>query len=429
MNEETLALASMRAAEIREQGETHLFLLRPENREGEKQEIMVAARDIITARSLVPVIEALLLRGYPVSILADQPAEGYLRSAFKDRDLEELQPKIESDMLEEVSPLAAIGERNPALMISDMSATGGPAVEFYATETAEGYGEGETNKIPTVWIESFWGAATRDYQLGFNVRPDVICAFDQESLEMDLAKLKERGITDITPEQFVVTGSPVFDELAHEEDRDEVTERVRGALGVGQGDFMVAYMGSTPPEDLLSLEHFINSLNNIDTQGKQLKIAARIHPSVFREGPLSLYKEQYEQLLGTITQGEVLDTMGKFTTDEIAKATDMVVSEYSTEGIKAVYRGKISLFMLLPELGAAGLKASVGMDTLPVIESGAAIGVFDQMKLTESLQGALNPEVQKQLRQAQQAGYHLDGKNTERIVGVIESQLSKDKES
>ena len=397
------AEAAERQAEIIEKGETKFYYLPAKDSQSEKPEILIGARDMGPVQSLLPVIQALAQKGYPLSFQVDQPAEKSLLEQVP--DLEEIELS---------TPLAAIAERKPGLVLSSISGTGGPGIEFYQTVTAEGFGNSEEEHIPTVWVEDFWGVATQVSTLANHVQPDVICAFDEFSRDMDMLRLQDAESNtrsgSVHEPRIVVTGSPAFDALAHEPNREADTKRVRSELGITEHEMLIASLGGRPPKDLENLKLFVESMKQIDLGEKKVKITARIHPSVFGSGELSKYRGEYEKLLVDLGEIGYVDTMGKFTTDEIALAADMIVSSYGTEGVKAVYRGKISLFMLLPGLGADGLKEAVGMDTLPVIESGASIGVF-------------RPEDMKEIHEAQARHHHLDGKNTERIVEAIESLL------
>jgi hypothetical protein len=102
----------------------------------------------------------------------------------------------------------------------------------------------------------------------------------------------------------------------------------------------------------------------------------------------------------------------------------LIISPYSTAGIENVYRGKPSMFMLLPGLGAASLKDSVGLETLPVIEDGASIGVFQEKDMKSELERLLDPKCQKIMKEAIHTYHHLDGDNTRRVVELIEKILN-----
>jgi hypothetical protein len=198
-------------------------------------------------------------------------------------------------------------------------------------------------------------------------------------------------------------------------------------LGVEKDDLMISYVGGIPPEDLENLRLLVEALNEIDFGEKKVKFTARIHPDIFTNCSLAAHRAAYQEILSGLRSCELIETIGKFTTDEVNKATDAVVSSYSTEGIKAVFRGKLSLFMLLPNLGLDSLiRESGGMETLPVIESGASIGVFRQEHLVESLPRLLLDSItQEKIKRAQVEHHSLDGKNTERVVRVIEELLKK----
>jgi hypothetical protein len=358
------------------------------------------------------VISELLNRGYPISLLTDQPAEEFLGNEF---------PRMEE--LKTDFAMGAIAEREPGLILSGISATGGPGIEFYLTETAKGYGEKILNNIPSVWIEDFWGVATRKGQINFSVKPNYVCAFDKFSKLLDITRLKEANIDEPTSEKFIVTGSPAFDEISNEQNGVKVREEVRNKLNLSTNETLMVYMGDAPPDDLQNLKILIENLNKQEFVGKDLALAIRIHPAVLSDGKWSKYRKEYERQFSLFKNGRLLETMGAFSVDEVGIASDLVVSPYSTEGIKAVYRGKPSLFMLLPGLGALGLKESVDLETLPVIESGASIGVFQIENMMDGLKKLLDPRYQEAMRKAAHTYHRLDGRNTRRVVELVEEIL------
>lgn len=414
---ETIEIARVRAKEMKERGETKFFVLQPEKDGKDKPEILVGARMQGAINALVPVVEELSRRGYPVSFLADNPAEKTIRAKF---------PSAKE--VEVSDPLQVVAERDPGLILSGLSINGGPGIEFYLTTDAEGDQNAGIRKIPTVWVEDFWKASTRG-QDTHRVFPDVICSFDEDSRKMNEAALeKDDPVISHkikTNTKFVVTGSPAFDQLSQEKDIEQVRERVRTELKMKDGQLLITYIGDMPPEDLENLQLLVEALNQIDFADSKPKFTARIHPAIYGSGPLSVHKREYERIISQLTSCDSVDTMSLFSTDEVAKSTDAIISDFSTEGVKAVYRGKLSLFMLLPKLGLDCLKRDTdGMETLPVIESGASVGVFKKEDLFEKLRGLLLDEnIQSRIRSIQQSRYKLDGKNMERVVEVIEDLL------
>lgn len=420
LSPEVEASAAARAAEIKERGQTRLFVLPFEKREGEKlagkAEILVGARMQGAINALLPVIKKLQSKGHPISFLVDQPAEAIVRAQF---------PTAQE---QDVDPLAALDSRNPGLILVGNSINGGLGIEFYLTATAEADAKSGDSRIPVVCVEDYPGASIRG-QTNYNFFPDVVCAFDEGSEEYDKQRLKDdpngKGMLALERTKFVVTGSPAFDSMTTENSQ-AVQYQVRAELGLRQGDLVLTYIGGVPPDDLKNLRILVENLNKIDFGEYRPKFIARIHPAIIH-GRLDSYKQAYAELLGSLKSCEVVNTMGLYTTDQIAQTTDVIISDYSTEGIKAAYRGKLPLFMLFPDLGGKGLKAETGMDTLPVIEKKAGIGVFSEADMEQGLRRLLlDKESQARLRDAQRQYYHLDGHNADRVVEVIE-QLLKNK--
>ena len=201
---------------------------------------------------------------------------------------------------------------------------------------------------------------------------------------------------------------------------------MREALKIAEDEIFIAWMSGLPEEDLKSLNIFINNFNKLELGGKKIVLTSRIHPSVLNEESLlSQYKKEYEELFQTFKNGKIVDTMGRFETKEVAIAADIVATEGSTEGLKAVYRGKPVLFMLLPGLAGDHLRNNVGLETLPEIKSGASIGVFKEEDTKQALKNLLDQEYQKTMLEAQQKYHKLDGQNAKRVVDAVEKLLAE----
>lgn len=416
LRKEDLEQAKKRSIEIKEQGETKVFTLQPEKRINGREEILVGARMQGAINSLLPVVRELLKKGYPISFLADQPAEKTLRAEFPDL------------VEQKIDPLSAVAERDPGLILSGVSIAGGPGIEFYLATESKGDKKRGVKNIPTVWVEDYWKGSIR-CQDTYNVFPDVVCTFDEASKDKDIKHLKENadkgGQEMLENTKFIVTGSPAFDELASETKRQREEARVK--LHIADDEVLVTYMGGKPPSDLKNLEALIGGLNQIDFGDKKIKFAARIHPAILGTGPLSKYRDSYSELLSKFRSGVVIETMNVCTTTEVRQAADLVVSDFSTEGIKAVFRNKLALFMLFPDLGAKDLEKAIGERTLPIIESGASVGVTRPEELAQSLRDLiLDPKRREQILKNQRKHHKLDGKNTERVIKVIEDLLRRE---
>ncbi len=410
-----LTEASRRAQEIKERGETKLLTIKREKEAPDKPEILVGARMHGAINALLPVITQLRERGYPISFLADQPSEKTILERFPEA---EEQP---------VNPLSAFDERKPSLILIGNSINGGLGIEFYLNATAHFDSKKGDGHVPVVCVEDYPGASVRG-QSEFNVFPDVVCTFDEGSIEFDKETLSAdtsgKGADILKRTEFVATGSPAFDAMATE-NAQAVQEKLRRELGIQPGEQMITYVGDVPPDDLHNLETVITNLNKIDFGEHKPKFVARIHPAILK-GRLEEYKQAYTALLASLTSCEVVNTMGVYSTDEVAQATDVVLSAYSTEGIKAAYRGKLPLFMLFPEHGGKGLMRETGMDTLPVIEKGAAAVARNKSDMESTLRALLlDSSFQENIRAAQQKYYMVDGKNADRVVSAIERALNK----
>jgi len=408
-----------REREVIEQGETKLFSLSSENSEPNKEKILICGRDMGIARTLSPVVKILEQKGYNLSILTDKPAENHFVKEFN----------VEEEEID--SLLNTVEKVKPNLVLSGVSASGGPGLEYYGIKTAEGQHDKE--HIPSVVVEDFWGSSTRSKQLEYNVFPDIVCTFDEYSKLINKDNLYSAGIKNVDESRFIITGSPTFDEIKEEKNREEINEKVRSAFKLKSSDNIISFMGQLPPDDLENLKLFINSLLKIsDKAGSDsgLVLAPRIHPHIFTKQQYNNYKNQYKEIFNSLSGSNIklIETADQFTTDDVAIASDTVVSSYSTEGVKAVYRGKMALFMLLPGLGQKSIKTDYGIDSLPPIDQGAAAGVFKEETLQKTLEKILfDKEYQKNIKNNQKLNFNLDGKNTDRVIKVIEKILSENK--
>jgi len=419
--------AESRAQKVIEAGPTHVFRLEHNKENPLGQTIVAGVRDRGPAGCLAPVIDELADRGYKVVLVADNPAEGFLKKRYEQDSYRQNGFRLElvrDETGKEIDPLLAIAATRPALILSGVSLTGNPATELYLTKTGEG-------QIPSIWVEDYWGVATGAWAndsgqmkiTSFNLQPDVICAFDQKSKVIDLERLKKAG-REINEDSIIVTGSPVFDEIVRQ-NNEAINKRVRETLSVDNQDLLVTYVGGAPPLDLSILKTTVESINQINNHGRHLKFIARIHPSIFGSGDLSRYKSDYEKILGLVTSAQVVSTADKdLSTEELATASNVVVSPYSTVGIRKVFEGGFALFMLFPTV-RRDLENATGLSNLPVVESGASLAARKSNDVRKMLEDLLfDGNLRAKLNEAQRNYHRLDGQNTARVVQQIEKLLS-----
>lgn len=262
--------------------------------------------------------------------------------------------------------------------------------------------------LPTIVLEDYPGSAIKWLCMQdrpFWFIPDMIAVASywakkktQQSLPGSFASTR-----------IVVTGLPASDRLLNE-DLTKVRFRVRKALGIREGVLFIVYMGTASTGGKPSLvEKTLKALTQIlpKITGGRFAISFRPHPR--DKTDRQVYKRIYQPILNQM----VITT--NFSSDEIGMAADIIISNGSTTGIDAVYRGIFSLnvFIFNPPQGwREVLKAFA----LPTVESGASPLVTTPKQLEVSLKKILSDNTYRQKLKKKMFYWKVDGKASQRVV-------------
>lgn len=331
---------------------------------------------------LWPVIEVLEKEQYPMDLLIDSAAKGILQSQNS-----EFHPQPSE------SPLKRIMGTKPAVAVTEFSAGGGAALPISWTE--------KSYNVPIIWIEDFPGQPSSYDAQSLKLNPNFLCVINQFTKQIH-RKLRPT----MDPENIIVTGHPDFDKYASI-NPEEVKERTRKLIGVNNGEFLVVYSGQLPPETPDILEHLVDSLNKIETDGELVLLFSR-HPRDTSS------EETYENILNKF-KGKIA-SQGKISSDDIGFAADLLVTMTSTEGLKSAYRKVPSIHVMPKEL-----IGEVVSDLVPLpVQTGASLGVFSYPDLTEAVEKSINDHNFRN-RQIENMSlyFNSDGNAAQRVAEVI----------
>jgi hypothetical protein len=409
-NTEMSRLAAIR--EKQELFETKLFSLKHsaslEQESGREQEkrhtILIVMRDPGTANALLPVIDKLkdsnnlffLCDGKALSSLNK---EGY--------DLNDETP--DEGLLSENSSLSD-QNLNPDLILTSRAASNA-GLESFARSTF--------SDAKIVLIEDIYDSAgdfisrgqesNQSFQKDENMRQaDKICVIDEEARDIILSQFPD--VPDLD-KKIEVTGQPSFDKI-YQEDSMAIRQETREDLGVEPNERLVIFFGvSRGVGD--SLEKILPQMKELSSSN--VKLIFRPHP----RDPIS--PDEYSHLLDQSGVNFIDFNIGnKYTSDEIVNASDVVVTTTSTVTFEAIYRRKPVINITAPS--APNTRSMVE----PALNTGASLEVSDLNDFRAVLGNILNNNnnVADQLRDSQEYNFRLDGRNTDRVVQVIEKTLN-----
>jgi hypothetical protein len=352
----------------------------------ENPRIVVSMRDDGETNTLLPIVKKLKEGGdFCFSIFADGPGAKTMADHLNAKECSD----HENILLEVANEVDGA-----ALIIVSQSSDSGIGMALAATAN-----------VPVVAVEDFPGAVTvQDGGILVNnsplLIPDWQCAMTEWSKN---ALLKLRP--DFDPDKVVITGSPAFDNLDPVK-KAEVKNTFRERHNIPDKDRVIVWVGQTGEADTESLKLFVKGLKSLSMDDYRLVI--RRHPK----------DERSEESLNSLTRdvsNHLLETNSELT-DEVRQAADLVVTMFSTEGLKSVCEQTLTLLIMVPEF----LELS-GYDkySIPIAEDGSAAVVSEKDKMKQMLKNLLfDTEFQEQIREKMEK-WKVDGKATERIVTLI----------
>jgi len=360
--------------------------------------LIIGSKDTGSGEALGPIIKA-LENDYTIVVYADRLAARVLgKSQYS---LEALNNAPEYTQ--------AVGYFNPELVLTGVSQSG-PGIERSLTRQARAGG------TPSIWIsDGLFGTKPSHlfYPHGLDVYPDYVCLPYNVS-----QRFFEETVPKFNRERIYVTGNPAFDELfLLAQRKSEIRERVRRELGIDSLTKLMVFASQADACDIDILADVVDTLINIP---EDIALTLRLHPADRRK------IDEFKPLLDRFKQagkGKLVDSDMVGEINELVVASDLVASKFSTVNLKGIYFRKLVLYLLESEEARRVLRydQKIEPDELPMIQLGDAIGVLDIDQLRPAVELLFNTNSLQGIIKAQETDYPLDGKNTERVVSVIET--------
>jgi hypothetical protein len=356
--------------------------------------IVASMRDYGEVNVLLPVIEELLKdKNYGVSIFADGPGEKILKNKSRFKKI-----KVEKNIL--VNIANEVESANMVLVSQSVnSGIDNSLVSTAATEAGI--------KAVTVAIEDFpgGGSALNNVLSSKNnlLIPDWQCVMNEESKK---AVIKARPNLD--PKRIVITGLPNFDKINVYE-KENTRNEFREKYEVKENENIIVWVGGYGEVDSESLKIFLEGLKNSALENYRLVI--RRHPSDERS------KEFFDNIT-TDFYDHLLDTSSE-SIDVVRQSADLIVTINSTESVKAVCEGTLTLLVIIPEI----LKQTGEPNfTFLIAEDGSTAVVREKSEMVKTLKKVFNDEKFKNGLNEKMKKWKVDGKATERVVALIKNK-------
>lgn len=365
--------------------ETKFLQITPATQVVDGHKFFFASRDPGSAAALIPVMKMLSQRGDQLTCVTDGRAEEAITKEF-----------ATTDLTAQDKPVLATDLPESEIMVVD------PSFSEFGLDT---FTAAQDSNKPFVLVEDAYATANRflamlqKKDLRF---PDRICVLDEAAKEIIVQVFPQLA------EHIVVTGQPAFDQFAHE-DTQSIAAAARAKLQLAEDVRVIAVM-ATPNEGSDFVEHLAQGL-----------AAANNGAVIFRRHPRdNTSADEYANIFAR--HGITLVDSTNLTTAQVGALADCIVTTTSVEGLHALYRRKPTVYCFDPKYVAE----RPGLVPPPPVTLGAAFGVsvMDQFSgvVTQALSASQlhAPRLYDALRQH----YPVDGKNTQRVVAVIDSFLA-----
>lgn len=225
-----------------------------------------------------------------------------------------------------------------------------------------------THGVPCLWFGDFFGSGSEaDVR---DLDPDWMALFDETS------KQRFQALHPSVPEErLAVIGNPSFD--AYVGEFAEERQGLRSKLGISEGERLVAYAASSFKQ--FDLQQSLDALLPW-VRERGMKFSLTFHPAdmVADSGRVANIREHVRASLASPER--FVDTH-RMASGDVSLAADMVVTDYSTEGVRAAVMGVPTVFFM-PHRGPGSAQAyqeSRGGERpfFPILEQGGpATGIF-----------------------------------------------------
>lgn len=399
-------------------GPTEMFEIQGSEVEKRLGSILFGVRGAGGAGALGPVAERLAHDGFKVFYFTDSEGkdvtQGLLKSDLRidNHDYGD-HSNMEFERARSGNPLIRLaeltGDRELRAVVLDSSLAEWDHGMFRTL-----YEEASENNLPVVLLEYAPGTAEpllREVTDLTNLR--MVCVTTNEGKE----KLITFGLNE---KQIAVTGNPEFDAFAvdNEVKLAEKRQSARGALGIGQDEFLIDFATQPYAEIDQVLKLTVEKLNKLVDEGKldkkKLVMLVSPHPKITREN-------EWWNKLRDIANGfrGRLVYQGERKSDEVRPAADLLINVCSTEGLKASFERTPAIFICLRDGTFPDIQAQLP-SSIPSVRFGAALELTKEDDFSKVLlTGIVDEEARQKLISNAKLSFNSDGKATERMVGVI----------
>jgi hypothetical protein len=368
--------------------ETRLLCLTPERDKGKN--VLIFSRDPGSAQALIPVVKELVKReNISINVVSDGRAKELFERSFSNA----------LDVTPADTTLGLSSFPTPDLMLTDTSAS---------ERGLEMQGIALFPDVPLVLVEDYYATASPYLRRLHENRatlpkPRRICVMDEAA-----KKIIEERFPDIGG-RIVVTGQPAFDRFAQEQ-VETIRTSTRERLGLTKEDTLITYMGVASGIK----EEMIKTMEQIKKGGGNSYFIFRRHP---RDNTTDAEYRKCIEDAGVRT----LDVAGDLTTDQISAASDLIMTNWSTEGIHAAYRRIPTLYVNDADVRQPPNEIPY---PLPQVTLGAGKAVYKLDELGDALGQLLSSTEEKEtMLSNMEAHYKTDGKNALRVLEVIDELI------
>jgi hypothetical protein len=355
-----------------------------------QKNVVAFSRDPGSAAALIPVMQILQKDGIGLSVVTDGRAEELMRKAF---------PTMQDATSTTPFSLESVIEK-PDLILTDTSASE-RGLETFAAATF--------TDTPIVLVEDYYTTANNYLARLRDMHPPhmpaYVCVMDEAARDIIVRQFPEIA------DRVVVTGQPAFDRFAAE-DVPAMRDKARKVMGLPD-QILITYMGS--PNQLTEMQTIAPFIEEaVRKSGKEVMFNFRRHPR--DNTPMERYIEAFA------TKGvSVIDT-SLWPTDTVAAASDVIMTNWSTEGVHAAFRRIPVLYVNDDSVR----KPPTGITyPLPPVVLGAGLSarsISDIPSLLGSLLDAQSPTV-IEMQNAMRQHYKTDGGNAARVAEIVRRAL------
>ncbi|KKS24740.1 CDP-glycerol glycerophosphotransferase family protein [Candidatus Woesearchaeota archaeon] len=321
--------------------------------------------------------------------------------------------KLLSDTTENYEALHSADEvsmryPNPSIMLTSMCSDGGVGRDLVPLLRGT---------CPTVAFHDYWGTRLFPEWHDPKYRPDFFVVND----ELD-ANIVMGAWPDYKREQFIVSGYPMFDQYAVKYDQTELLTSISSRLGIDAANkpiVLSAYGIYKGVNKFLS--EVIDVLNDLNLD---IYFIPRFHPRMKLNVPEEV--ELCNQVLKRFNGGTLVESSSACTTQELLRASTVVLSDYSTTLLEATLLRKPNISACYLEEIKVNYQVEFGtvqkwMPDPPFVMLGCSAKAVDKISLGQHLSDAIHGKLN--LKSAQEKYFALDGQNAKRAAEKIASLI------